>query len=158
MKIRVFTDGACSGNPGPGGWGALINYSERNEIISGNEANTTNNRMELKAVVQALEKLAKENFNCIEVHSDSAYVINAVNLGWLERWKYNNWLTTSREPVKNKDLWKALLTILRAAKKSNAEITFVKVKGHAGNFFNETVDRVAVEESMKAKNAVLGVI
>lgn len=159
MKIRIFTDGACSGNPGIGGWSALIMFPECQNPMSGGEKETTNNRMELTAVVQPLHKVIKEweqingwdEFRGIEVISDSAYVVNGVNQKWIETWKRNGWKTTSREPVKNKELWIELDKLISEAKAKEIELDFVKVKGHAGNHFNEMVDRMAKEEVNKIK-------
>lgn len=142
MKIRVYTDGACRGNPGPGGWGGIILLKDKRKEISGYEAHTTNNRMELSAVVKCLELLKKykKPYKGIEVYSDSAYVVNAVKNGWLKRWKFNGWLTRQGEPVKNKDLW-----ILLDAIMSECKVTMVKIKGHSGHKHNERVDIIAKE-------------
>lgn len=159
MKIRIFTDGACSGNPGVGGWGALIMFPEHQSPMSGSEANTTNNRMELTAVVQPLYKVIKDwedinewdEFEGIEVISDSAYVVNGVNQKWIEAWKRNGWKTTNKEPVKNKELWIKLDKLILKAKEKEIKLDFIKVKGHAGNHFNEMVDKMAREEVNKIK-------
>ena len=155
----MYTDGACSCNPGPGGWAYLVSIKDKIIIKSGNEKCTTNNRMELLAVVFGLskifdkwDKLNKNNdFNQIEVLSDSAYVINAINMNWINSWKMKNWKTSSDEDVKNVDLWKSLDKILHNFKKLNIEITFTKVKGHSGNAFNEMCDEVARSEILKVK-------
>jgi ribonuclease HI len=152
MKLRIFTDGACSGNPGPGGWAALFALEERNEVISGHDTATTNNRMELLAVLEGL-KTMKEKFPCydiIEVHSDSAYVVNALTKGWLATWKSNRWKTSTRDDVKNSDLWQELDKLLIQLRKMY-NITFVKVKGHDGVLLNEIVDVRARSESLIAK-------
>ena len=117
--IRIFTDGACSGNPGPGGWAFVVNSETKSKTYSGGESNTTNNRMELIPVINALEK------------------------GWLEKWNSNGWRTTKGDDVKNADLWKQLLDMLKGLKTNNFEIKFTKVKGHAGNTFNEIADQAA---------------
>lgn len=155
MITRIFTDGACSGNPGPGGWAAVFNGEESYEVISGYELCTTNNRMELIAVANALENALERGYDKrgrIEIHSDSAYVVNALTKGWLIKWKNNNWLTVKHEKVKNKDLWKRLLTYVGRSKN---KVSFVKVKGHSGNTFNEIADRHATEEVAKAQKALL---
>lgn len=155
MKLRVFTDGACSGNPGPGGWATLFLYPEGRKVISGHSLETTNNRMELLAVVKALfYGLEDFKYESIEIHSDSAYVVNALTKGWLEKWQQGNWKTSKGEAVKNYDLWKRLLSYLSMAEKSNVSIKFVKVKGHDGNCFNELVDQEARRESNIAKKKV----
>lgn len=153
MIIRVFTDGACSGNPGAGGWAAIFNEKEKTVSFSGNEIDTTNNKMELLAVVKALKKIKSMNKNRtqFEIHSDSAYVINAINLKWVYKWKMNGWKTTRNAPVKNQSLWKELIRLMAEIEGSGRTITFVKVKGHAGNTFNEFADRLAREEAEKAK-------
>ena len=164
MKLRIFTDGACSGNPGPGGWAALFTYPESNRIISGNEESTTNNRMELMAVVRALSEVLDEDwtscvrpidsYDDIEIHSDSAYVVNAVSKGWLKVWQTNGWKTSTREAVKNSELWEQLIQIMKGVEECGATIKFVKVKGHNGNLFNEMVDERARSESIIAKKKV----
>ena len=143
MEIKAFTDGACSGNPGPGGWGAIILIpSQRKKYhISGYERETTNNRMELKAVIEAIRLAAEQNADSIHIFSDSAYVVNAVNQGWILRWEDNNWRTASGEAVKNKDLWVQLSFLLY-----KQAVKFTKVKGHNGNKYNEEADRLAKQE------------
>ena len=155
MRIRIFTDGACSENPGPGGWAVVINTTSKCHTISGNEEMTTNNRMELRAVIEAYKKiLSRKRHNPetqYDIHSDSAYVVNTINNHWLEAWKKNNWQTTKNEDVKNRDLWEEFSELKAKANKLNICITLIKIKGHAGNTFNELVDKLAKEESMKAK-------
>ncbi len=134
-KIKIYTDGACSGNPGPGGWGAvIINDNITNELY-GYEKNTTNNRMELLAVIRSLEYLEKTIE--IEIFTDSTYVMEGIT-NWIKNWKKNNWLNSSKKPVKNEDLWKKLdkLTV-------DKEINWVWVKGHSGNPGNEKADYLA---------------
>lgn len=169
MKIRIFTDGACSKNPGPGGWAAVFNSDESCHTIQGNELETTNNRMELKAVVECLKYITRKyhgrkNGNCedisVEIYSDSAYVVNAINGCWITKWKLGGWVTTSRNDVKNKDLWIELDGLLKTIMSSNSRtndicVKFIKVKGHSGNTFNELVDKLAREETQKAKLAIL---
>ena len=149
MKTRIFTDGACSGNPGPGGWAAIITFSEKYKILSGNEVNTTNNRMELLSVVMALFKIINEYRNeCDEITiiSDSAYVVNAINKNWLKLWKSKGWNTSQDKQIKNADLWKKLDNLLDLFEVIEIKINFEKVKGHSGNYFNELVDKKAREE------------
>lgn len=145
MKIRIYTDGACSGNPGPGGWGAVLLLPEDIKEISGYEERTTNNRMELIAVVQALRTIYKMGFRKIDLYTDSAYVVNAVNKGWLKKWERNGWKTTSKEDVKNKDLWIKLMVIL----KKECKINVIKIKGHSGHKHNERADVIAKGEITK---------
>ncbi len=155
MKIRIFTDGSCSENPGPGGWAVVINTASKCRTISGNEKLTTNNRMELRAVIEAYKKIVnRRNHNPdiqYDIYSDSAYVVNTINNHWIEAWKNNNWQTTKREDVKNRDLWEMFDELRKRANKLGITITLNKVKGHSGNTFNELVDKLAKEESMRAK-------
>lgn len=154
MRVRIYTDGACSENPGPGGWAAVFNTESKCFTISGNEASTTNNRMELRAVIEAYKKiLAKRTSpgDVFEIYSDSAYVVNAINNFWIEAWKKNNWKTTKCDDVKNRDLWESLCELRGKVKAKGICVILIKVKGHAGNTFNELVDKLAREESMKAK-------
>jgi ribonuclease HI len=151
-KIKCYTDGACSGNPGAGGWGYAMLLSESVLTFSGGKKYTTNNEMELTAVVHALqdiEKLDIDDLAEIEILSDSAYVINAINQHWLYNWCKNGWKTKQGADVKNCDLWKKLINILKDRTNDNITVKFTKVKGHAGNTFNELVDRLAVSEISK---------
>lgn len=135
-KVIIYTDGACSGNPGPGGWGSILMYKENKKEISGGLENTTNNVMELTAVIEALKLL---KFPCeVEVYSDSAYVVNAFNQKWIYGWLKNGWKSSSKEPVKNKELWQELYELTKIHK-----ITFIKVKGHADNEYNNRCDELA---------------
>ena len=136
-KVIIYTDGACSGNPGPGGWGAILMYRDKKLEISGYEAHTTNNRMELTAPIQALSRL-KESCE-VSVYSDSAYLVNAFQKHWLDSWQRRNWIKSDKKPVENVDLWQALL-------KYDAihRIEWIKVKGHADNELNNRCDRLAV--------------
>jgi ribonuclease HI len=143
-NVVLYTDGACSGNPGVGGWACVLIYKNHQKQLSGSEKQTTNNRMELKAVIEGL-KLLKEKCN-VEVYSDSAYVVNAVSKGWIEQWQLRGWKTSNKEPVQNQDLWTALLDLL-----SKHKVTFIKVKGHADNELNNLCDKLAVEEIKKIK-------
>ena len=135
--IEIYTDGACSGNPGPGGWGAVLSFKNYEKELFGFESNTTNNRMEILAVINALKAL-KEPCNVV-VHTDSKYVCDAVSLGWIKRWKENNWMRNKREPAVNSDLWEILLSLLKVH-----NVKFNWVKGHSGNPQNERCDRLAV--------------
>lgn len=142
MQVDVFTDGACSGNPGKGGWGAILRYREIEKEISGAVLETTNNRMELTAVIEALKALKKE---CeVTIHTDSKYVMQGV-LEWLENWKKNNWRTTNKKSeVKNIDLWQELDELLKKHKTK-----WIWVKGHNGHVENERVDTLA-RDAIKA--------
>ena len=134
-KIEIFTDGACSGNPGPGGWGVLLRYGQKEKEMSGGEPLTTNNRMELTAVISALESL-KEPCE-ISLCSDSKYVIEGVN-SWMPNWKRNGWRTANRKPVSNVDLWQKLDELLQ-----RHQVSWLWVKGHKGHPENERVDALA---------------
>ena len=138
-KVILYTDGACSGNPGPGGYGAILIYNGIEKEISGGEKNTTNNKMEMLAVIKGLEML-KEPCE-VEVYSDSAYVVNSIQMGWINSWKNNEWRKADKKPVKNVDLWERLLELLEIHK-----VTFLKVKGHADNELNNRCDRLAVAQ------------
>lgn len=138
----MFTDGACSGNPGPGGYGVILRYKGIQKEISGGEPNTTNNRMELSAVIAGLSAL-KEPCE-VTITSDSKYIIDAVEKGWANKWKANNWIKSDRKKALNPDLWDKLLTLLEKHK-----VDFIWVKGHAGHCENERCDELAVMESQK---------
>jgi len=140
-KVTIYTDGACSGNPGAGGWGAILMYGRKKRELSGGELSTTNNRMELVSVISALEAL-KEPCEVI-LHTDSQYVANAINLRWLESWRLKGWKRKGGE-VKNQDLWIKLVPLLELHK-----VTFIWVKGHAENDHNNRCDELAVAESRK---------
>lgn len=137
-KVIIYTDGACSGNPGPGGWGAILMYKGAKKEISGGMRNTTNNIMEITAVVEALKCLKVESD--VEVYSDSAYTVNAFKQGWIYNWMKNGWKTANKEPVKNKELWQELYSLTKKHK-----VEFIKVKGHADNEFNNRCDEMARE-------------
>ena len=141
-KVTLYTDGACSGNPGPGGYGAVLIYEGREKEIAGGEKSTTNNKMEMMAVIKGLEAL-KEPCE-VEVYSDSAYVVNAIEQGWIESWKKNGWRKADKKPVKNVDLWEKLLELMDKHK-----VIFNKVKGHADDEYNNRCDRIAVREREK---------
>lgn len=156
LRVRIFTDGACSENPGPGGWAAVFNTASKCSTISGNEKMTTNNRMELKAVIEAFKKALSKNLSDAEyeLYSDSAYVVNSINNGWIDKWQQNNWKTTKNDDVKNRDLWEELAFLRNRTRSLGIYIKIIKIKGHAGNTFNELVDKLAKEESLKAKEGV----
>lgn len=143
-KVEIFTDGACSGNPGPGGWGVILKYGSASKELSGGEAQTTNNRMELTAAISGLEALKERCF--VTLYSDSKYLIDAIEKGWAEKWRENNWMRTRKDPALNVDLWERLLPLLEYH-----SVTFVWVKGHAGHTENERCDKMAVEQSLKFK-------
>ncbi len=136
--VEIFTDGACSGNPGPGGWGAVLRYGETEKQLSGGESDTTNNRMELTACIEALSALKT---SCkVKLTTDSQYVYNGITKGWAESWKKNNWRKADKKPALNPDLWDRLLTLL-----AEHEVEFCWIKGHAGHRENEICDSLAVE-------------
>lgn len=136
-NVNIYTDGACSGNPGPGGWGAILMYNEVQKEISGGKENTTNNQMELQAVIEAL-RLLKEPCK-IQIYSDSAYVVNAFLEDWISGWIKKGWKNSKKEPVKNKEQWLELLELLQ-----NHNYQFIKVKGHSDNIYNNRCDELAV--------------
>ena len=135
-KVIIYTDGACSGNPGPGGWGAILMYKNAKKEISGGCKNTTNNIMEITAVIEALKCLKVESE--VQVYSDSAYTVNAFNQKWIYGWMKNGWKTSSGTDVKNKELWQELYSLTQKHK-----VEFIKVKGHADNEFNNRCDEMA---------------
>lgn len=137
-SIHVFTDGACSGNPGPGGWGALIFKDKKPTEIWGHAQNTTNNRMEMIAAIQSLETLLAFSAVPIHIHSDSQYLVKGVTL-WSEQWKKNGWLTSQKKPVENQDLWKDLLFL----KERFSDLSWSWVKGHSGHVENTAADTLA---------------
>ncbi|WP_399388665.1 ribonuclease HI [Thermoanaerobacterium sp. CMT5567-10] len=144
-EIDIYTDGACSGNPGPGGWGAVLIYNDIKKEISGYEENTTNNRMELTAAIKALSLLKR---SCkINLYSDSSYLINAFNQKWIENWQKRGWLKSDKTPVENKDLWLKLLDL-----SSCHDIKWIKVKGHSDNEYNNRCDKLATDEIRKHSN------
>lgn len=142
--VNLYTDGACSGNPGPGGWGAILVYNSKEKELSGGEADTTNNRMELLAVINGLEAL-KEPCE-VELCSDSKYVIDGLSKGWAKSWKSRGWKRSDGKSALNPELWDRLL---KAVEKH--DMTYVWIKGHAGHPYNERCDRLAVAESQKYK-------
>lgn len=141
-QIEIYTDGACSGNPGPGGWGAVLVYNGKEKELSGSEKETTNNRMELTAVIMALNAL---NQPCeVKLTTDSKYVCDAVNKGWVYSWRKNGWRKSDKRPALNVDLWEELLSLLE-----KHEVEFIWVKGHNGHKYNEICDALAVKEYQK---------
>lgn len=137
--VNVYTDGACGGNPGKGGYCAILIYGDMEKVVSGYENETTNNRMELLAVIKGLEAL---KFSCkVNLYSDSQYVIDAFNQGWIDAWQSNGWKTANKKEVKNVDLWQRLLELTLVH-----EVTFIKVKGHSDNPYNNRCDKIAVEQ------------
>ena len=161
MKIRIYTDGACSENPGPGGWASIWVSDNGIKVISGNNPNTTNNQMELTAVVVSLRRV--RNFLTTlsnpwmskeyEIYSDSAYVVNSINNNWVDRWMLNDWKTSKGDDVKNVELWMECLKLLYKIRQSGVKITFIKVKGHSGDTLNEYADEIAKKEVLNARKA-----
>ena len=141
-KVEIYTDGACSGNPGAGGWGTILGYNGHEKELSGGEANTTNNRMEMTAVIEGLKAL-KEPCE-VTLTSDSQYVCNAITKGWAKSWQKNNWIKSDKTQAKNPDLWEEILKLLAIHK-----VNIVWVRGHNGHPYNERCDKLAVEQSKK---------
>ena len=135
-EVIIYTDGACSVNPGPGGWGTILMYKDTKKEISGYKKDTTNNVMEITAVIEGL-KLLKEPCK-VQIYSDSAYVVNAFNQHWIENWIKKNWQNSKKEPVKNKELWLELYALVK-----QHDVQFIKVKGHSDNEFNNRCDELA---------------
>ena len=136
-KVTIYTDGACSGNPGPGGYAAILMAEDNKKEIFGAEQNTTNNRMELMAAIEGLKALKRP---CeVTLYSDSAYLVNAYNNNWIDGWKKNGWRNSSKEPVKNMDLWQEIESLRQVH-----TVKFIKVKGHADNEYNNRCDELAV--------------
>ena len=140
--VEIYTDGACSGNPGNGGWAAILSYNGKEKEISGGEKDTTNNKMELTAIIEGLKAL-KEKCK-VKVYSDSAYSVSAFTEGWLDSWVLNNWRTADKKPVKNLELWQELLSLT-----NYHEVEFIKVKGHSDNEKNNRCDVLARKEILK---------
>lgn len=135
-EVTIYTDGACSGNPGPGGWGAILMYKGNKKEISGAKKGTTNNVMELTAVIEALKLL---KYSCkVKLYSDSAYVVNAFLQHWIVNWQKNNWKTSDKNDVKNKELWQELVELTNMH-----DVVFIKVKGHSDNEYNNRCDELA---------------
>ncbi len=141
-QVTVYTDGACSGNPGPGGWGAILRYGAHEKEISGGAASTTNNRMELTAVIEALRLLREPCL--VELWSDSKYVIDALEKGWARSWQRRGWVKSDKKPALNPDLWEELLALT-----DRHTVRCHWVKGHADDPYNERCDRLAVAESRR---------
>lgn len=141
-EVTIYTDGACSGNPGPGGYGAILQFNGISKEISGYESSTTNNRMELRAAIEALSAL-KEPCK-VNLYSDSAYLVNAFRLGWLANWQKNGWVNSKKQPVENQDLWQRLWQLAKIHR-----VTWLKVKGHADNPYNNRCDELARMEIQK---------
>lgn len=142
--IEIYTDGACSGNPGPGGWGVLLRWRGHEKELSGGEDDTTNNRMELMAAIQALESLKRPSQ--VDLHTDSTYVRDGITK-WIHGWKRNGWKTSAKKPVKNEDLWKRLDAAL-----ADHQVSWHWVKGHAGHPENERADELATTAAQAIKN------
>ncbi|HWM45970.1 MAG TPA: ribonuclease HI [Xanthobacteraceae bacterium] len=144
-RVTIHTDGACSGNPGPGGWGAILQWGDRTRELKGGEPNTTNNRMELMAAIMALEALRRP---CVvDLHTDSQYLRNGIT-SWIHTWKRNGWRTSDKKPVKNADLWQRLDAAL-----GHHKIAWHWVRGHAGHDLNERADQLAREGLIEARAA-----
>ena len=135
-EIMIYTDGACSGNPGPGGWGTVLFYGNHKKEMSGFVPETTNNRMEMQAAIEAL-KVLKEPCK-VKLHSDSAYLVNCFKQGWHKNWVKNGWKNSKKQPVENQDLWKEILSLMEIH-----EVEFIKVKGHSDNEWNNRCDELA---------------
>ena len=143
-KIEIFTDGACSGNPGPGGWGCILRYGNAEKELSGGEGDTTNNRMELTAAIEGLKAL-KEKCE-VTLYTDSQYVANGINKGWARTWQKNGWIKSDKKAAQNRELWEELITLI-----DRHDVTVVWVKGHSGHLENERCDRLAVAMSERYK-------
>ena len=142
--VELWTDGACSGNPGPGGWAAVLLFGERERELVGGSPETTNNRMELQAVIEGLRAL--ERPSSVTVHIDSSYVMDAIVKRWYVAWQARDWRTAAKQPVKNRELWEALLAVLE-----RHTVTWRKVRGHAGVELNERCDQLAVAACLAAR-------
>jgi ribonuclease HI len=137
-EIIIYTDGACSGNPGPGGWAAVLLWKGKEKVLTGGESSTTNNRMEMLAVIKALQALKRPCH--AKIHSDSALIINAFKQHWIDNWIKRGWKKADKKPVENQDLWQKMLAAMKGHK-----VSWIKVKGHADNALNNRVDALAVE-------------
>lgn len=141
-RVKVYTDGACSGNPGKGGWGAILLHGETEKELSGFEGHTTNNRMELTAAIEGLKAL---KYHCdVELYSDSSYLVNAFTNKWIDSWKLNGWRNSSKDEVKNRDLWEQLTDLTGIHR-----VKWIKVKGHSDNEYNNRCDKLATGEIKK---------
>lgn len=155
MKVRIYTDGACSENPGPGGWASVWICDDNIKVKSGCNPKTTNNQMELTAVVVSLRRIVSNHCkgDTYEVYSDSAYVVNSINNNWIDRWRLNGWKTSKGDDVKNVELWMECLKLLSQIRQMGIKITFIKVKGHSGDTLNEYADEIAKKEVLYARKA-----
>ncbi len=143
--VDIYSDGACSGNPGPGGFGTIVVYGGAEKELSGGDKNTTNNRMELSGAIAGLEAL---KYPCeVTIYSDSKYLVDGITKGWAEKWQKNNWIKSDKKPALNPDLWGRLLELLKIH-----DVSFVWIKGHNGHPFNERCDRLAVAEAEKHRS------
>ncbi|MDE6028786.1 MAG: ribonuclease HI [Clostridiales bacterium] len=143
--VEIYTDGACSGNPGKGGWCAILMYGGKEKVLAGGEKETTNNRMEVYAAISGLAAL-KEKCN-VNLYSDSAYLVNAIEQHWLDNWRRNAWRTADKKAVKNQDLWQRLYELMQ-----QHNVSFIKVKGHADNEYNNRCDKAARAEIAKIED------
>lgn len=141
-EVILYTDGACSGNPGPGGWGTLLIWNGKEKVLSGGHPDSTNNRMEMQAVIEGLKALKRKCH--VKVHSDSALIINAFTKGWIQNWQKNGWKKADKKPVENRELWEEMIHYVNKHK-----VSWIKVKGHSDNELNNRVDQLAVEASKK---------
>jgi len=145
--VEIFTDGACLGNPGPGGWAAVLRYGAHRKEMSGGASQTTNQRMELQAAIEGLSALKRPSK--VTLYSDSAYLVNAFRKRWVDRWRINGWQTVNRKPVENQDLWERLIVLAHVH-----HVEWTKIKGHAGHEENELCDRMAKEAAQQAAKEV----
>lgn len=167
-KVKVYTDGACSKNPGPGGYAAIFRFDEKIVSVSGRDPSTTNNRMELSAVTAAYEKIIelttkqekidrKHQNTCYEIVSDSSYVVNSIKNGWVSKWSKAGWINGKGSKVKNRDLWKKFLVLKEVIESLGVVVSISKVKGHSGDSMNELADKTAVlERLLVAEEETLG--
>jgi len=146
-KINIYSDGACLSNPGPGGWCAILTYNNKEKVLSGGEAHTTNNKMELLAVISGLEAI-KEPCE-VEVCTDSKYVVDGISKGWAVSWRKNNWIKSDKKPALNADLWERLLNIIE-----KHSVKFTWVKGHSGHEYNERCDEIASKTAQEFKDSL----
>lgn len=151
--VKIYTDGSCSKNPGPGGWAVAIFSSDNFRTNGGYDINTTNNRMELKAFIEALKMILeyKDKKEQFKLFADSSYVVNAINNNWLENWERNSWKTKTGDNVKNKEQWQEVSELMKTIKSKRIHLTITKVKGHSGDTFNDIVDRIAKSNTLLAK-------
>lgn len=141
-EVILYTDGACSGNPGPGGWGALLIWNGKEKALSGGHLASTNNRMEMQAVIEGLKALNKKCH--VKVHSDSALIINAFTKGWIQNWQKKGWKKADKKPVENREIWEEMIRYV-----NQHQVSWIKVKGHSDNELNNRVDQLAVEACQK---------